>query len=90
MRWGRAFLARYKPVLKHVIPEIQESKLFRAVSANALATNFAQVHALAEKLNLSAERVWNLDETGVSSGRDSKGTIRKPRVFRRHGAHDSI
>lgn len=61
---------------------MQEEKLFAAVNAETLTTHFATLRALCEEYKLDAERVWNLDETGVTPGRDAKGKIRTFRVVR--------
>lgn len=90
VRWGRSFLARHRSALKYAIPDAQEEKRYRAVNASTLSMHFAQLQELERKYNLTAERVWNLDETGVSPGRDSRGKIRQPVILRRHGENDAV
>lgn len=46
-------------------------------------------HEIARKYSFDAQRVWNLDETGVSSGRDAKGKVRQPQFQRRGETNDA-
>ena len=87
-KWVRKFYARHMDLLKTAIQNAQEGKQFRDVNAENL-TQFAQLYALKTKHGISAHRIWNLDETRVSSGRDSQGIVRHRRFLRRLGASDA-
>lgn len=59
---------------------MQEEKMFAAVNAKTLTTHFAPLRALCDDYKLDAERVWNLDKTSVTHGRDSKEKVRTFRI----------
>lgn len=86
--WIRSFYSRHKEQLKYAMPRQQEGKRFRAMNADALTSHFAQLVELRKTYCLSDSHVWNLDETGISPGRDVRGKVRQRCFFRRDGATD--
>ena len=85
---GSKILRSTHGTVKCAIRNAQEGKRFCAVNAENLTKHFPQLYAL-KKYGSPADRIWNLDETVVSPGRDSKGRVRQRRFLRRHGASDA-
>ena len=76
IRWVRNFYARHQCILRFAVSSFQEGKRFAAVNGTTLAKHFAVLEALYEKYGLDAQRIWNLEESGISPGRDAKGKVR--------------
>lgn len=62
---------------------MNEQKSFPAGNAETLTTHFAALHTLVDEYKLDSERIWNLDETGVTLGRDARGAVRMFRFVSR-------
>ena len=88
-RWVRLFYSRHRDALKLALPYFQEEKRYAAVNAETLTSHFAKLQALVEEYELDAEHVWNLDESGISPGRDAKGSIREYRIVRKESDGDT-
>ena len=46
------------------------------MNAEIIATQYASLQDLYDKYQFDAERIWNLDETGITPSRDIKRTQR--------------
>lgn len=84
----RNFMKRNEDRLCFGRPLRQEAKRFTATNAEALTAHFANLARLVEDLNLDASRVWNLDETGGTPGKDISGASAPRRFLRRDGTRD--
>ena len=76
--WTRNLYQRHKPALQNAVTCILEQKRYASVNAVTCASHFAALEELIRKYKLDAERIWNLDETGVTPGRDERGKSRQP------------
>lgn len=47
-----------------------------------MTTHFAAIHAIVDEYKLDDESIWNLNETGVTTGRDTRGEVRTFRFVR--------
>ena len=88
IKWIRNFYCRYKRVLQYAVPSLQEQKRYALVNALTLATHSSVLKSLSIKYCLTADRVWNLDETAISPGRDVRKQTRPPRCLRRGAVFD--
>lgn len=77
VRWVRDLYYRHIDRLKDAVPFWKEHKRYAAANAETLTTHFASRTALYEKYGFGAGCVWNLDETGVSPGKDKMGSARE-------------
>lgn len=84
-----AFALRHKDRLRFAKPTRQEGKRFAAANAEALTTHFATFARLVEEHNLDASRIWNLDETGGTPGKDVSGACSSRKFLRRDGSRDA-
>ena len=66
------------------MPRPQDIRRFNYINADTLTTHFAALDALRIEYNLDASRVWNLDETGCSPGKDTQGQTNLHRLLRRN------
>ena len=66
IKWVRSFCKRHRNELQYAVPNMQESKRFRATNASTLASHFSLLSALVSEYGFDARRVWSLDETGTS------------------------
>lgn len=89
VKWVRGFYKLHTEALKYEVPDIQEAKRFAAVNSQTLNTHFAALDALRLEYNIDSDRVWNLDETGCSPGKDKKGKLGE-KSFLRIGAHTDL
>ena len=83
IRWVRFSYSRHTQLLRYAVPTTIEQKRFRAVNATTFASQFVQLEELKLRYCFTAERVWNLDETVVSSGRDTGARFQTKRFPRR-------
>lgn len=84
----RAFLRRHKNQLRFSLPVSQERVRWNATNADALVHHFANLLKLLTKFNLDGARIWNLDETGGTPGKDVVGNKKAKRVTRKQGDRD--
>lgn len=69
--WMNQFVERQKVVLKHRVPRPVGHDRFVTFNAFTMETCFAQAQPLYQKHNIvRKEQVFNLDQTGFSSGQD--------------------
>jgi len=61
----------------------QEAKRWSAVNGETLSTHFATLEKIISDNNIDSSRVWNLDETGGTPGKDVVGAIKERRYLRR-------
>ena len=85
-KFMRSFEKRYRNELKVSTPVCHEAKRHAAVNAETLCIHFAKIERLVDKYKIDKQRMWNLDETGTTPGKDSKGATRQRRYMRRTGA----
>ena len=88
-RWVLNFHSKHRETLKHAVPFVQDAKRFAAVNAETLKTHFSTLRALFDEYSFDDRRVWNLDEAGVTPGKDTRGNTPKKRFLRRNAAYDS-
>ena len=87
-RFVRSFLRRHKDDLEFVKPLRQEFARFKAVNADVLSQHYSTLEHLVEKYQLDPSRIWNLDECGVTPGRDGEGDSARKHIVTRHGSRD--
>ena len=85
-RYIRSFLRRHNDELLFVKPLRQQHERFRAVNADVLCKHFSTLERLVVELGLDPERIWNLDECGVTPGRDEQGASARKRIVTRQGS----
>lgn len=85
---ARNFYDRHKNDLKHNYPSLHEGERYAAVNAEVLKSHFSDLEALMIKYNFDASRVWNLDETGCTQGKDTTSARRRKYFFRRNAHTD--
>lgn len=91
-RTGITFLRsvhkRHADKLSLFKPLHQEEKRFLAVNAEVLSMHFVTLEKLISEHSLNADRIYNLDETGVSPDKDVTGS-RCKLLMTRHGSRDA-
>lgn len=87
-RFLRNFLQRNRSRLRFARPVRQEGKRFAAASAEVLTKHFAVLGKLCDELGVDASRVWNLDETGSTPGKDVDGSATMRHYLTRGGGGD--
>jgi len=65
----------------------QEAKRWAAVNGETLSTHFATLEKIITDNNIDSSRVWNLDETGGTPGKDVVGAVKERRDLRRERDH---
>ncbi len=85
----QGFARRHEDRLRFAKPDRQEGKRFAAANAEALTTHFATLEKLIKEHGLDAARIWNLDETGGTPGKDVSGVCTSRRFLRRGGIGDA-
>lgn len=88
VKFLRSFERRHRERLRFAVPVRQEAKRFAAVNARTLAYHFETLKELMLEHNIDAHRLWNLDETGSTPGRDASGNGKRRRYLRRRGELD--
>eukprot|EP00171_Calliarthron_tuberculosum_P002656 IDg2656t1 len=88
-KFTAAFALRHKDLLRLAKPTRQEGKRFAAANADALTTHFATIARLVEDQDLDASRIWNLDETGGTPGKDISRACASRRYLRRDGIREA-
>lgn len=69
-------------------PTRQEGERWKAVNAESLTMHFATVQRLIHDNSTDATRMWNLDETAGTPGRDVTGSTIKNRYLLRNDSRD--
>ena len=87
-RYIRSFLRRHNDELLFVKPLRQQHERFRAVNADVLCQHVSTLERIVVDLGLDPERIWNLDECGVTPGRDDKGASARKRIVTQQGSRD--
>ena len=87
-KYLRAFMKRHKDSLRLGRPLRQEFDPFKAVNADTICQNFCQIEELIAKHNLDETRIWNLDECGVTPGKDTSGRGQQKRIMTRSCGRD--
>lgn len=82
LNWLAAFYKRNRNEQQFAVPRPQEAKRHQAWNAEVYMSHFAALEALVAEYNLDDERIWNLDETGCTPGRDVTGKRRERRFLR--------
>jgi len=72
-----AFLKRHSKAIRLGRPSSQEDIRWASTNATTLTSHFAQVEALIREHNIDASRLANLDECGVTAGRDASGRTQR-------------
>lgn len=88
VKFLRNFTLRHKASLRFAKPLRQEGKRFAATSADALTTHCAALEKLIKELGVDPRRIWNLDETGATPGKDVNGASSSRRYLTRGGGGD--
>lgn len=65
------------------MPYLQNAKRFAATNGETLTTRCAELRQLMIEFGFDAQRIWNLDETGISPGKDVRGSACEKRMHRR-------
>ena len=81
-KWLRGFEKRISTSIKFRVPRPQESVLFRFVNVETVTSHFAKLEQIVNENSIDVERIWNLDETGGTPGRDVKGAAARRRYTR--------
>ena len=68
---------------------MQENRRHLATNGETLTTHFATLQALFEEYDFDAFRIYYLNDTGVSVGRDDRGTKRGREVLLLFDGHRS-
>ena len=87
-RFVRFVLRRHKDDLKFVKPLRQEFARFKVVNADVLSKHYSTLEHLFEKYQLDLSRIWNLDESGVTPGRNGEEASAKMHIVTRHDSRD--
>ena len=77
------FYSRHKDKLKLGHPLSQEAKRFKAFNGAALANHFATLEKVIRENGIGPERIFNLDEAGVTPDRDTNGRRSSKRFMAR-------
>eukprot|EP00178_Gracilaria_changii_P018579 TRINITY_DN531_c0_g1_i1.p1 TRINITY_DN531_c0_g1~~TRINITY_DN531_c0_g1_i1.p1 ORF type:complete len:353 (+),score=29.71 TRINITY_DN531_c0_g1_i1:40-1059(+) len=85
-----SFRQRHKDKLCFTRPLAQKNKRFRAVNAEALTHHFATLQRLVADYNLDGDRIFYLDEVGVTPDKDVTGVSSLRRTFPRRGSRDMV
>ena len=89
---GRAFLGgfrqRHKDKLSFAKPVRQEAIRFSQVNADALTTHFATLDNPIREHDLDSNRIFNLDESGITPDRDMYGITSAKRFMPRSACRD--
>ena len=86
----QVFQRRHKGKLIFTRLTRQESVRFAACNGATLITHFATLEKLIQENNINASRVWNLDESGATLGKDVNGSSAWKRLMRRNGTRDMM
>lgn len=81
----RGFERHYDDVLSFKRAARQEGQHWKSVNAEALTTHFVAFEKLVRDYHLDSTRIWNLDESGGTPGRDTSKNMTKKRYMRRDG-----
>ena len=87
-RFIRSFIKRHDDELGFRRPLRQEGQRWSSVNAEALTTHFACIEKLVKDYNIDTARIWNLDETGGTPGRDVVSNTSVKVVTRRNSDSD--
>eukprot|EP00171_Calliarthron_tuberculosum_P002526 IDg2526t1 len=87
-RFHRNFIRRNRDRLRFARPLRQEGKRFAAANAEVLTMHFAVLGKVYDDLGVDASRVWNLDETGATPGKDVDGAPTTRHYLTRQGGSD--
>ena len=82
----RSFERQHRSILKVCVSAYNEAKLYAAVSAETLTAHIAKIEVLVQHFQIDAKRFWNLDETGTTPVKDTRGNFRQKHYIRRGGA----
>lgn len=88
-RYLRNFTKRHAMILKFARPLRQEACRFCACNAETLTSHLATVEKIVIENNIDPERMWNLDESGATPGRDANGKDKRKVYMTRAGAKDA-
>ena len=83
------FTKQHKDSLRVARPQRQEANRFRACNAEALTTHMATLDKIITENCIDPSRIWNLDETGATPGKDANGKDNSRIYMTRAGAKDS-
>lgn len=73
--WLRAFRRRHAAEIRVARPKMQQSLRFRAINSKTLAKRFENLRKVIDDKDRNDQRIFNLDEVGISPGRNFlKGT----------------
>lgn len=81
----RNFTNRHRELLRFALPTRQEASRFRACNADTPNTHLATLDKIITDNSIDAERLWNLDETGATPGKDANGKKSAPAYMTRDG-----
>ena len=86
----RAFRRRHGKQIRFDKPLRQEAKRFWAINAESLTTHFAIIERLITEHSIDSSLLFNLDEVGVSPGKDADGNLACRRLMHKNGGQDFI
>ena len=84
-KFVRSFRKRHSARQNFCRPTGQEAVRFASVNSETLTSHLVNLEKLFQKYQFDAERIWNLNETGATTGRDVDGNPSSLRILRRHG-----
>ena len=87
--WLRGFRARHRNRLTFAKPTRQEALRFGACSAEVLTSHFPKLERLIADNNIDSQRLFNLDECGITPARDLASKTQCKRYIPRGSAGDS-
>lgn len=88
VRFMQNFARRNRDRLRFARPRRQEAKRFAGTNAESLTTHFAALARLVDEIGVDAGRIWNLDETGATPGKDVAGASSSRRYTTRSRTGD--
>ena len=88
-KWVRSLYQRNNDVLKFSHPHVQEGKRYAATNPESLTTHFSSLEELCREFGFDSSRVWYLDETGATPGRDANELSKHRHFLRRNSVTDA-
>lgn len=77
-KWLKSFCKRLS--YKFSVPSKQQAERFRSTNAEVISNHLLNLEEVMKEYEFDARRIFNLDETGMSAGRDTHGASKKRAV----------
>ena len=89
-KWLRGFRARHRNRLTFAKPTRQEALRCAACTSEVPTSHFAKLERLIADNDIDAQRLFNVDEFGITPGRDLASKTQSKRYIARGSAGDSL